>query len=64
MKRSNVDTFFTPSTRKTEKNQTKIGIGYVYIEESFDTSFNVGYGGGIQRPPWIMVRKNDHGRKA
>ena len=31
----------------------------MYIEESFDSNFNMGYGKGIQRPsPWVMGRKN------
>ena len=38
LKRSNLYAFFRPSALKTEKK------GYVYIEESFDTIFNMGYG--------------------
>ena len=38
---ANFDAFFRPSTLKTEKR-----VGYVYIEESFDTIFNMSYGGG------------------
>ena len=33
------------------KLKKKIRVGYVYIEESFDTIFNMGYGGGLQDPP-------------
>ena len=29
--------------------QQKSRVGYVYIEESFDTIFNMGYGGGWGR---------------
>ena len=29
----------------------KLRVGYVFIEESFDTIFNMGYGGGLQDPP-------------
>ena len=39
-----------PSTLKTE-NEKKNKVGYVYIEESFDTIFNMGYGGGLQDHP-------------
>ena len=39
--------FFRPSTLKTEKFfQKKLRVGYVYIEESFDTIFNMGLGSG------------------
>ena len=31
-----------------------MGVGYVYIEESFDTFFNMGYGGGPTGPPVPM----------
>ena len=36
------------------------GVGYVYIEESFDNIFNMGYGGGAYNapPPWIIGREN------
>ena len=36
---------FRPSTLKTENVSQIIGLGYVYIEESFDTIFNMGFGG-------------------
>ena len=32
-------------------SKLKKKVGYVCIEESFDTIFNKGYGGGVQRPP-------------
>ena len=31
--------------------QQNLRVGYVYIEESFDTIFNMGYGGGRTVPP-------------
>ena len=41
---SNIGTFCRPSTQKTEnKNQENLRVGYVCIEESFDTNFNMGY---------------------
>ena len=46
---ANFDAFFRPSTLKTEKR-----VGYVYIEESFDTIFNMGYGGGRTTPEPTM----------
>ena len=33
------------------KLKKKIRVIYVYIEESFDTIFNMGYGGGGYRTP-------------
>ena len=39
------------ASSKLKKCQTNLRVGYVYIEESFDTIFNMGYGGGVQRPP-------------
>ena len=39
-------TFWTPSTKKC----------YVYIEESFDTIFNMDYGGGATGPPPMLLR--------
>ena len=37
----------------------------MYIEESFDTTFNMGYGGAVQRPPphGLWAGKIAHGRK-
>ena len=35
---------------------TKIRVGYVYIEESFDTIFNMGYGSG-KSPMGERVKK-------
>ena len=53
--------FFRPGALKTEKKfETNLTVGYVYLEESFDTIFNMGYGGGgVQRPPppWVMGRE-------
>ena len=41
-----IETFFRPSILKTENFfPKKLRVGYVYIEESFDTIFNLGYGG-------------------
>ena len=42
--------FFRPSTLKTENVLIRLRVGYVCIEESFDTIFNMGYGGG--RTTW------------
>ena len=36
----------------------KLRVGYLYIEESFDTIFNMGYGGGAYNAGKIA-----HGRK-
>ena len=45
LKRANFDAFFRPSTLKSEIfSHKKIKVGYVYIMESFDTIFNIGYG--------------------
>ena len=41
---SNFEAFFMPSTFKTEIK--KLRVGYVYIEESFVTIFNIGNGSG------------------
>ena len=48
---SNFEAFLRPNTLKT-KNYFKLNLrlGYVYIEKSFDTIFNMGIGGTIQRP--------------
>ena len=50
----NCDALFRPSTLKTEDFFLNIlRVGYVYIEESFDTIFDMVYGGGrrgVQRP--------------
>ena len=44
-----------PSNLKTENFPQKIREGYVYIDESFDTTFNIDInnfnGGGVIRPP-------------
>ena len=49
------DAFFRPSTLKTDFLKKKLRVGYVYIEESFDTIFQhrlwagawvMGYGSG------------------
>ena len=65
---SNFDAFFRPSTLKTEIFfQKKSREGYVCIEESFDTIYNMGYGGGggVKPPPphELWVRKIGHGRE-
>ena len=41
--------------------QKQIRVGYVYIEVSFVTIFNMSYGGGeayYALPPWLMGREN------
>ena len=41
--------------------QKKLRVGYVYIEESFDTIFDMGYGGGAYRtPPPCLMRRENH----
>ena len=59
--------FFRPSALKTyfffQKNLT---VGYMYIEESFDTNFNMGYGSGnspmAERVNWyiFIAKKYPH----
>ena len=47
-------------------NVKKVRGSNVYEEESFDTIFNMGYGGGEQRhapPPGLLVGKIAHGRE-
>ena len=50
--------FYAYANPKTKNLfQQKLWVGYVYIEESFDTIFNMGYGGRTTPPPpppWIM----------
>ena len=49
------------STLKIEQLLKKLRVGYVYIEGSFDTIFNMGYGGGAYNAPppsWMMGREN------
>ena len=43
----------------------KLRVGYMYKEESFDTIFNMGYGGGVvwRLPHGLWVGKIAHGRK-
>ena len=44
-KRSNFKAFFRHSTSENWKIlKQKVRVGYVYIEESFDTTFNIGRG--------------------
>ena len=44
--------FSGPAPSKLKIFQQKLRVGYSYIEESFDTIFNMGYGGGgVQGPP-------------
>ena len=38
------EVFFRLSNLKNDFFQTKFRVGYVYIEISFDTIFNMGYG--------------------
>ena len=56
LKRSNCDAFFRSSIIKTEK---KIRVGYVHIEESFDTIFNIDYGSG-NSPMYERVKLSAH----
>ena len=52
LKRSNFDAFVRPRTLKTEIfSKKKSRVGYVCIEESFDTLFNMGYGSGKSTMP-------------
>ena len=37
--------FSGPAPSKQKFFKKKLRVGYVYIEESFDTIFNMGYGG-------------------
>ena len=64
-KRSNFDAFFRPSTLKTKSFfRKKLRVGYVYKEESFDTIFNMGYGGTYRTPPHALcVGKITHAFK-
>ena len=57
--------FFGPAPSKLKILQQKLRVGYSYIEESFDTIFNMGYGGGAYNPPphGLWVGKIAHGRK-
>ena len=58
-----------PSTLKTDFFPKKTSrVGYVCIEESFNTIFNIGCGeggGGVQRPPphGLWVETIGHGRE-
>ena len=56
-KRVNFNAFFRPSNLKTERFSTKLRVGYVYIEESLDTIFNMGYGGGAYDAKWPMAER-------
>ena len=61
---SNFEAFFRPSALKTDFFfQKNLTVGYVYIEESFDTIFNMGYGGGRCLPHGLWVGKFTHGRE-
>ena len=48
---------------RLKKVSTKLRVVYVYIEESFDTIFNMGYGGHTTTPPprenrpWVIKRQ-------
>ena len=45
---------------KLKNVQTNLRVGYVYIEESFDTIFNMGYRGiiGRENRPWTKGLRN------
>ena len=48
----NFDAILGPSPSKLKNFPKKSMVGYVRIEEPFDTIFNMGYGGGrVQHPP-------------
>ena len=48
-----------------KKNWIKVKVGYVYIEESFDTIFNMGYGEAYNAPQHgLWVGKIAHERKS
>ena len=59
--------FFGPAPSKLKILQQKLRVGYSYIEESFDTIFNMGYGGeptGPLPPPHALsVGKITHAFK-
>ena len=57
--------FFRPSTLNTEKSfQNNLRVGYVYIDESFYTIFNMGCRGAYSAPPQgVWVGKIAHGRE-
>ena len=40
-----LEVFFKSTTLKTEKKCINLRVGFVGIEESFDTTFSLGYGG-------------------
>ena len=45
-----------PSTLKTKLFSVNLRVGYVYIEKSFDTTFNIGVGGGaLYFPPPLCI---------
>ena len=49
---TNFEAFFSPSTLKSKNLFIfHLRVSYVYIEESFDTIFNMGYGGRTIPPP-------------
>ena len=47
-----------PSKLKIVKK--KIRVGYVYIEESFDTIFNMGNRGAYRAHPPLLMRLENH----
>ena len=55
-------TGLAPSKLKIKK---KLRVGYVYLEESFDAIFNMGYGGGAYNAPpnSLLVGKFAHSRE-
>ena len=43
-KRSNFEAFFRFSTQRTKNVTKKLRVSYVFVEELFDTIFNMVYG--------------------
>ena len=50
------DQILRRSTLKTEN----LRVGYVYMEESFDTTFNMSYGGGAVKESFHSKTKSLH----
>ena len=54
-KKGQIDASFRTSSLKLKFFQKISRVGYVCIEESFDTIFNMACGGSVQRPPAPMA---------
>ena len=54
----NFDAFLGLAPSKLTFKKKKWRVGYVYIEDSFDTIFNMGYGGGAYNPHGLWVGKS------